>query len=570
MKMNTTKPLLLCCFLACSLGSSRSLAACADARIVSAFRLAVNREPTVTECNANRYAGGAYSSETELIPLVKASLVCSDPWIAQAFFKLSRPLNGHDPTQLESGAPGSTIDQCNYSLYGSWSNFPELMQKVQNRIATSAPAPTGAPLSATIIGPPSLASGQPAMITWSYTGTASTCGSPVELVMNGGGMQNYALARIPTLTLRSFTFQMMDWSRSFPADTPVTLQLVDKCLAKPISSPFSAVITVVKPLQAGMVRVNLQGMDVVLNLAQRILDVDGNVFDANGVIVARGYYLDANRGLRSPSGLVASGGGNLVASGGGNLVASGGGNLVASGGGNLVASGGGNLVASGGGNLADRLVKGLTSDGYLVDSWGVRILPVGSGLRLQANAVLVNAAGTPLVASGGGNIIFNGGVLSVISPNSANLQKLLSGQLTVQALMSMGSNPSGAFNPAAGSINPGVTRQVLSTGTPAPLAPVSISQFFPATATWANGTGLGVFWNYPGIAPSNQMVIVQFQVGGTPYGGCPAVPVSAKTCQIAVTNFSGLLRQTTAVTLTLLDGVTRNVLSTSSVTVRLP
>jgi hypothetical protein len=56
----------------------------------------------------------------------------------------------------------------------------------------------------------------------------------VDLVMNGGGMQNYTMARIPSLGTRALSFQMLDWSRSFTTDTAVTLQLVDKCLGRPI------------------------------------------------------------------------------------------------------------------------------------------------------------------------------------------------------------------------------------------------------------------------------------------------------------------------------------------------
>ena len=52
---------------------------------------------------------------------------------------------------------------------------------------------------------------------------------------------------------------------------------------------------------------------MVLILLQRILDIDGNLFDQNNVRVGSGYYLDAAGALKSPAGLVASGGGNVVA-----------------------------------------------------------------------------------------------------------------------------------------------------------------------------------------------------------------------------------------------------------------
>ncbi|MCX6602417.1 MAG: hypothetical protein NTV52_02350 [Acidobacteria bacterium] len=278
--MFKTQTLLYLCGLAATIGSTEAFSACGDARINGAFRAAVGREPTATECNAGRFAGGAYSSETELIPLVKASLVCSDPWIAQAYYKLGRPINGHDPTQLEGGRAGSTMDQCNYSIYGSWSNFPQLVQLVQNRATPAAPAAAGAAVSATITGPATLASAQSATVTWAFTGAPTACGSGVDLVMNGGGMQNYTMARIPNLGARSLSFQMLDWSRSFTTDTAVTLQLVDNCLGRTISASYATKITVVQALAAGRVRVTLDGgLAVVLNLLQRILDTDGNLFD---------------------------------------------------------------------------------------------------------------------------------------------------------------------------------------------------------------------------------------------------------------------------------------------------
>jgi hypothetical protein len=69
-------------------------------------------------------------------------------------------------------------------------------------------------------------------------------------------------------------------------------------------------------------------------------DLQGNLYDASGRIIAAGYAV-VNGVLMNLTGtpLVAQGGGNLVAQGGGNLVAQGGGNLVAQGGGNLAQPG---------------------------------------------------------------------------------------------------------------------------------------------------------------------------------------------------------------------------------------
>src|SRR5256885_6798276 len=103
------------------------MAQCNDATINGAFQIGLSRAPSAQECNRGRYAGGDaryFGSTASLIPLVKASQVCQDPWIAQAYYVLGKQINGHDATMLENIngrlTPGSTRDQCNYTNYGSW------------------------------------------------------------------------------------------------------------------------------------------------------------------------------------------------------------------------------------------------------------------------------------------------------------------------------------------------------------------------------------------------------------------------------------------------------------------
>lgn len=113
-------------------------AACNNALIIGAFKAALNRAPTATECVASRFAGGNFNAVATMVPLVKASLVCQDPWIAQAYVWLGSTMAGHDPTTIFNGAGGSTLGYCNYSLYGSWPDFPTLVSHAQSVIKTGS------------------------------------------------------------------------------------------------------------------------------------------------------------------------------------------------------------------------------------------------------------------------------------------------------------------------------------------------------------------------------------------------------------------------------------------------
>lgn len=171
-------------------GASSAFAQCSDSRINDAFRLALGRAPNApAECDANRYAGRAFSTTTDLVPLVKASVVCQDPWIAQAYYRLGRQINGHDPTQPEmvnGRAQPSTRDQCNYTNYGSWPDFPALVRNVQNYFSQVSRAPAAPVGPAAQITSATIVMDQPAVVNWTYSGTPTTCGSGVYVRLNGG------------------------------------------------------------------------------------------------------------------------------------------------------------------------------------------------------------------------------------------------------------------------------------------------------------------------------------------------------------------------------------------------
>jgi hypothetical protein len=150
---------------AAAITSTTAMAQCSDAIISGAFQTTAGRAPTAQECNRGRYAGGDaryFANTASLIPLVKASFVCQDPWIAQAYYVLGKPINGHDPTVLENingrATAGSTQNQCNSTNYGSWPDFPTLVRNVQNYFSpTAAPkpvAPAPAPAPTTTAPPP--------------------------------------------------------------------------------------------------------------------------------------------------------------------------------------------------------------------------------------------------------------------------------------------------------------------------------------------------------------------------------------------------------------------------------
>ena len=492
---------------------SASAQTCNNKTIVDAYQLALSRQPTATECNANRYAGGDFQNTAQLVALVKASQVCSDPWIAQAFYKLGKQINGHDPATLEfingTQQAGSTRDQCNYANYGSWGDFPTLIRNVQNYFSPTAavrpPVQTLQPAAAQILTVTAgsgeagtLMINQSAVITWGYVGSA-TCPAGVYVQLNGN---NYSAA-VP-LTDRTVTIAPRFTNFAYQANTRVTLTIADACTGRVMSPTFS-VLAVVKPVPGGKT-ISVAMLPVYINPAGPLLTLDGSIVDADRKIVSdppHHYFLDSNRVLKvsdlladAVGNVVAQGGGNVVAQGGGNVVAQGGGNVVAQGGGNVVAAGGGNLVA-GAGNLVStnggnvialgnftlqqapgRVAVAYSKDGYLLDAWGERILHAGSGVRIR-NSVLSNASGAPLIGEAGSSVVIDSaGAAKIIVIDQGHLQQLAAGQINLASVLTptTTANVVAMPNIQAGQLRPGA-------GSPGALATGGINPN-------ANGSGL--------------------------------------------------------------------------------
>ena len=406
-------------------------AQCADSRITSAFQLALNRQPTQTECNANRYAGGAFSTSSDLVPLVKASVVCSDPWIAQAYYQLNLPLNGHPATTLDPSGPGSTTNQCNYAIYGSWSNFPQLKTLVTQHFSPVATNTAPALARVTITGPATMVAGANATLTWTNGAAVPACSSGYAVQASGGKFgSNYQVARVVSLASGTFTFPI---GTGITSTQQITLHIFDLCHGAVISNDYSATLMPGAPAApaassptTGLIRtvapvatVTLSGLDsqgCLINSAGQKLSPTETchlyLVSSSGVYAPGSYQVQLNGKTITPtvasgqsgvltvspgvpvrivspsSGtweIVAAGGGNVVNTNGSNIVAAGGGNIVAAGGGNIVAAGGGNIVAAGGGNI--------------VAAGGGNIVAAGGGN-------IVAAGGGNIVAAGGGNFQF--------------------------------------------------------------------------------------------------------------------------------------------------------------------
>lgn len=579
--MNLNKMFLTAGLLFGGFTSSLFAQRCPDTRINDAFQIGLSRQPSQAECNANRYAGGAFNSTTELIPLVKASIVCSDPWIAQAYYQLGLRLNGHDPVQLENGRPGSTADQCNYSIYGSWSNYAQLKQLVQQKlspVAPPTPGPTGALV--TITGPATMKSGQPVTVTWNANGTPPSCGGGFRLQFSGGNFgTGYGMGPgIPSLQTQSFTFQLPDMSRSLTGDTPITINLLDLCKGVPASNAFATKIV----MSGALIRVLVSGVEKQLNAVGPMLTGLGQLVDALGQVIndsTHHYYI--GDGALKVADLVATGGGNLVATGGGNLVATGGGNLVAAGGGNVINPIVGGVVAMPGGivyaRAPGRTIAGWSPNGYLVDSYGIRVLQAGTGVSLK-NGVMIDYQGAAIALNSGANIVQDAGVMKVITMDPSKLQQLLSGQLNLAQILNPGNINPGILNP--GNINPGIIsnidpQRLLSPGNTGPTYTVqstsnfAVSGFSARNARWASHNPNGFTWNFTGN-PGSANVIVQMQLAGRSYDLCQATPVSARGCQIGSVDWSRAIKTSSPAQIVLIDGATRKPLGAGSITIQVP
>jgi hypothetical protein len=381
--------------------------------------------------------------------LVKASFVCQDPWIAQAYYVLGKALNGHDPTVLENGRAGSTSNQCNYTNYGSWPDFPTLVRNVQNfHSPVAAPKPVTQGPTAQITSA-TITQGQPAVVRWTYSGTPSNCGSGTFVRMNGG---NWGAAI--SLPAGQTTVDARYTNFAYPPNTRVNLTLFDVCLAKDISPAYAVTITaptpvapprpVAPPPSAPLPTVTVRSFSLISAMGSRCLAVrEGKTQPGTHLIVwpclgtaeqnfsfmddgtirlfgGGNYCLDLAEGLKSgahPEVNTCNGGqtqkwrytnGNLVAANG---------LCLDFWGGSLMNGPSGFIDAqiSGCNNGANqRFVAGITlpygkSVNTIPPDRQASITPHGIPSIISHNGSAVIAISAGIVASGGGNIVASGG-----------------------------------------------------------------------------------------------------------------------------------------------------------------
>ncbi len=366
------------------------------------------------ECDPHRYSDASALSAVRANDL-QASVVCQDPWIAEAYMSLGRQLNGHDAWKKEASGYYSTDGNCNQTTYGSWSSFSMLKQNIAQHFAPVAQTAPST-LSVKITSPPSFPNNAAWLVQWTVSGTPAPTQCPVNVILLLPGGKQQLATNVPLAQGRA-QIQAMNWSATYPNGLNASLYLMDTCTGNaltPALFPIALATTAApasQPLQLSVAPgqftsvgpiTGVNGQGYILDGRHQpissagpgyfFLDISSGALVASGggnyavhvngqqiqttsASVPHGVLVD-NYGnpvkaqwsgttwqlvARQP--LVASGAGNLVASGAGNLVASGAGNLVASGAGNLVASGAGNLVASGAGNLVASGAGNLVASG---------------------------------------------------------------------------------------------------------------------------------------------------------------------------------------------------------------
>jgi len=369
-------------------------AQCPNAAIDSALTTAFGASSTVSQyivliqkgqpyaaqvCDVNRYAGGSFTAAS-LPNYVKASVVCQDPWIAQAFFDLGRQLNGHSALVPESTGLFSTRDDCNAANYGSWGNYSILKANVQKHFS-GAPAVVTAssPGLVQITGPVTFSTAQTPTVTWRVVTppAGAACPSGVKLVVNN-------TIQVANPAVVPITAQQAPLAMRFTSAGPITLTMIDLCSGKVVSNVFTATVTA-SPINTVVTAV----MPTTFPLTQiRGLSPNGAILDAYGnyMTSTTGYYFLGGSGAsivaagagnyqaslggrtftvrqtNTPTGvlvdndvnpvkIVAAGAGNFTLQVAGRIVAAGAGNIILNGGSNIILNGAGNIVAAGAGNL---------------------------------------------------------------------------------------------------------------------------------------------------------------------------------------------------------------------------
>ena len=516
-------------------GCGAASAQCNNQTINWAFESTFGRAASATECNINRYAGGAYGDNSRLLQYVRASVVCQDPWIAEAFYDLGYQLNGHSPLQTEAGGAYSTMGQCNTTNYmgtrGGWSSYTELKSNITQYFSpTARPAAPSARPSATITGPATITSGQATTVTWTY-GAPSSCAQGVQVLLNGGQWGAVAHATDRSVTIAASNF-------AYPPGTRLSLALYDHCLQTAISPNFTTTVGTTLSLAPArnsfLVQAVINGRTETLN-PSALLDYQGNLYNSDRRMIASGYYL-ADNGVLKSGNVISHDGGTVVGQGGASVIAQGGGNVIAQGGGNLIGQDGAGVIAQGGGNLqaaaaSDRTIASLRSDGYLLDRWGVEILPAGSRLRVQ-NGLLINGDGASVIAAGGGNLVMNGGALSKMSLDPSRVAAILSGRVNLAGIViNQGSN---AVTPSTSASYGRAYQAASPMGRPQPFS-VAIT----GPATLVQGGANSIAWTHSGtpstaLAQANCGLTLVLTVAGSAVNLAARVSPTAPGARVTV------------------------------------
>jgi hypothetical protein len=552
-----------------SLGFTRSAAAqCSNATInaglAAAFgsanvasytaRIKTGQPYAAQICDVNRYAGGAFTT-ANIANYAKASLVCQDPWIAQAFLDLGQQLNGHSPVQTESTL-FSTLGDCNTSNYGSWGSYAALRVNVQNHFA---PNMANSPGMAQITGPASFSASATPTVTWALTTspTGTLCASGIRMLVNG-------TTAVPFSGVVPITAQQAPLAMRFTSAGAITLTLWDNCTGKQVSNVFTATITapsvtslvtMTAPTTASAVAamVGLNASGAIVNGAGAAISGGGFYFlsGSGSSIVASGagnYQVSlAGRSFTvtassSPNGILVDNSGNpvrIVASGAGNFQLQAGGSIVASGAGNIILNGGGNIVASGAGNII------LNGGGNIVASGAGNFQVVSNPLSAVSAVGLAAIFGAGVISNDGGSFT-NQAAMAARLPNLVNISQAVTSPQII----------------AAGTT--GIPTAVGNTGYQLQSAgPFRLTAFGVDSPSWIVNSTHRISWTGTGTASASETVSIWLQTSAGMVRLASGIPAAQGAYNLPINT----VRSGTTGTLILLDDVSKQQLSGSAIRV---
>ena len=513
-----------------SLGFTRSAAAqCSNATInaglAAAFgsanvasytaRIKTGQPYAAQICDVNRYAGGAFTT-ANIANYAKASLVCQDPWIAQAFLDLGQQLNGHSPVQTESTL-FSTLGDCNTSNYGSWGSYAALRVNVQNHFA---PNMANSPGMAQITGPASFSASATPTVTWALTTspTGTLCASGIRMLVNG-------TTAVPFSGVVPITAQQAPLAMRFTSAGAITLTLWDNCTGKQVSNVFTATITA--PSVTSLV--TMTAPTTASAVAAMVgLNASGAIVNGAGAAISGGgFYFMSGSG----SSIVASGAGNFQLQAGGRIVASGAGNIILNGGGNIVASGAGNIILNGGGNI--------------VASGAGNFQVVSNPLSAVSAVGLAAIFGAGVISNDGGSFT-NQAAMAARLPNLVNISQAVTSPQII----------------AAGTT--GIPTAVGNTGYQLQSAgPFRLTAFGVDSPSWIVNSTHRISWTGTGTASASETVSIWLQTSAGMVRLASGIPAAQGAYNLPINT----VRSGTTGTLILLDDVSKQQLSGSAIRV---